>query len=57
MARDQGSSMQNGSKLSHSKCQENSTEKSIPKIGNRVGKLLSHTSRDMAYWKISHKGG
>jgi hypothetical protein len=47
--------MQNGSKLGHSNYQENGQEKSTSKVGNRVGKLLSHTSSDMVYCKIPHR--
>jgi hypothetical protein len=55
MARNQGSSMQNGSKLGHSKYQENGLEKSIRKMGNEVSKLRSRASSNIAYCKIPHK--
>jgi hypothetical protein len=44
--------MQNDSKLSHSKYQEYGPVMSIWKMGGKVGKLLSHTSSNMAYWRI-----
>jgi hypothetical protein len=55
MARNQGSSLQNGSKLGHLKYQKNGLEESTRKMGNRVGKLRSYTSSNMAYCKISPK--
>jgi hypothetical protein len=57
MAKAQGSSMQNGSKLGHSKYQENGPHKRTGKMVNKFGKLRSHTSSNMAYCKIPLKKG
>jgi hypothetical protein len=44
MARNQGSSMQNGSKLGHLKY-ENGPEKSTWKMGNKVREVQSHLNK------------
>jgi hypothetical protein len=49
--------MQNGSKLGHMKHQENVPEKSTWKMGNKIGKLRSHTSNNMAYCRMLSKRG
>jgi hypothetical protein len=41
--------MQNGRELDHSKYQENGPENSTWKMGNKVGKLRSHTLNNMVY--------
>jgi hypothetical protein len=57
MARNQGSSMKNGSKVGHSKYRENGSEKSARKEGNKVGKLRSHISSNIFYCEIPHRKG
>jgi hypothetical protein len=55
MTRNQGSCIQNGSKLGQSMYQEDGPEKSTWKLGNKLGILMSHTSSNVAYCEIPHK--